>query len=49
MISVALPGHVLQAALRASRAGLPTAERRSYLQLDDGVEVDEVASRLYGA
>jgi len=37
MVAIDMPGKVLQAAVRQSRAG--EGERRSFLQLDDGVEV----------
>ena len=40
MVVVAMPGAVLDAAVRHSRAGEPTKERRAYLQLDDGVGVE---------
>ena len=42
IITVDLPGYVLQAALEYSRTMPPGAdERRSYLQCDSGVEIDE--------
>ena len=43
MIAVEMPGSVLQAAVSHSRAGPPDLERRGYLQLDGGIEVDEAA------
>lgn len=53
MCVVPMPGAVLQAAVSYSRAGEPTDERRGYLQLDAGVEVEEQAGhairRIQGA
>ena len=39
----------LQAAILASRAGDPAVEKRAYLQLDDGVEVDDAAGHVLTA
>jgi 5'-nucleotidase len=41
MIATVMPGSVLQDAVSHSRRGLPTDERRGYLQLDGGVSIDE--------
>ena len=43
MVVVAMPGGVLEDAVSASRRGEAHDERRSYLQLDDGVETSEAA------
>ena len=46
MVVVGMPAPTLQAAILASRAGDPAVEKRAYLQLDDGVEVDDAAGQL---
>ena len=52
MIAVAMPGHVLQAALSESREGLPTDERRVGIDPIIGIHIhihDDSSSRMNGS